>query len=133
MEVSDELLAFWQEREAHVFNNLQHDPSPLPLAVRAVAVQYLARVAQHVGSSQNSFFQAIQLIDTYCTSHHVSAEQLPVVCAAIVGLLMTIVDADARASDYPSVRSDVSVGDILHHERAILASLSWSAQLPTAR
>lgn len=148
--VSDELFDWWTVLEARAKRQL-HGSTPLPRAVRDAAVRHIEKMAQQTGCQWSALFLCVALFDSFCSRcvGGVAIEIVPVVCAAIVGVVKKEDDASVyvhypelafqasqfaqwlRGNGYPTAAASVTVKEIQAKEHEVLDVLGWILQIPT--
>jgi len=146
--VSNEILEWWTHLEAR--NEVQLGSIPLPRAVRDGAVRHIEKMAKQTGCQWSALFLGVALFDTFChRCGNVALEVIPVVCAAIVGIVKKEDDASVyvhypelayqasqftqwlHGSGYTIVQPAVTVKQIQAKEFEVLGILGWIVQVPT--
>jgi len=124
---------------------------PLPRAVRDGAIRYIEKMAQLTGCQWGALFLSVALFDAFCSQRvgGMTIEDVPVVCAAIVGIVKKEDDASVyvhypelaqqvsqfaqwlQGNGYPAVPVSVTVKEIQAKEHEVLDDLGWIVQIPT--
>eukprot|EP00930_Biecheleria_cincta_P023398 TRINITY_DN16916_c0_g1_i3.p1 TRINITY_DN16916_c0_g1~~TRINITY_DN16916_c0_g1_i3.p1 ORF type:complete len:316 (-),score=54.66 TRINITY_DN16916_c0_g1_i3:354-1301(-) len=122
---------------------------PLPGQVRRYALQCIAAIMQHEGMSQENWFQAVSLLDTYLLKVAGSIPMLPVSCICVVRLVAKLNSAEflprklsmnclafASKIAHDMTTAGVEAPDITEdvfnsHEQVIGHAVSWKIDLMT--
>lgn len=148
--VSNELFEWWMVLEARA-QRQTHGSVPLVRAVRDGAVRHIEKMAKQTGCQWSALFLSVALFDAFCSRcvGGVAIDAVPVVCAAIVGIVKKEDDASMyvhypelalqasqfaqwlRGSGYPTVNASVTVKEIQAKEHEVLDALGWIVQIPT--
>jgi len=148
--VSNEILEWWTVLEGRG-ETQAHGSTPLPRAVRDGAVRHIEKMAKQTGCQWSALFLGVALFDAFChrCAGGVALEVIPVVCAAIVGIVKKEDDASVyvhypelayqasqftqwlQGNGYATLQPAVTVKQIQAKEFEVLGILGWIVQVPT--